>query len=513
MSVTLGDVGTWIARHVELTPMRVAIHFDDEEINYRDLSHLVADLCGVMREHLALTDGARVAYLGANIPEALALFFACARTNLVFVPLNWRLAAPELAAILEDCGASVLFVEDSAVSLARKLTHVLPQAPRVGIRTDAADFPGITHRPRADPWKPATDPTRPLLIVYTSGTTGRPKGAVLTAEAVTTNALNSIHMHSLTAADRVLTCLPLFHVGGLNIQTTPAFAVGATVILQRRFEPGPVLRAIADAKPTLIVLVPATLQALIESAEWATTDLASLRAVTTGSTDVPRELIDAWHARGVPVIQVYGATETAPLAIYQQIDEAYASVGALGRVGLLTEVRLVNARGDDCIDGEAGEVWVRGAHVARGYWNKPDHAAFADGWFRSGDIAVRGPQGRFWFKDRGKNVIISGGENIYPAELERILSALPAVKEGAVVGQPDPRWGAVPIAVIVPRDANVSRAAILQAFDGRVARYKIPKAVIYVDALPRNVMGKVDLGALSALIKEESCVELKSSPP
>ena len=307
--------------------------------------------------------------------------------------------------------------------------------------------------------------------------------------------------------------MPLFHVGGLNIQTTPAFAVGATVILQRRFEPGPVLRAIADAKPTLIVLVPATLQALIESVEWATTDLASLRAVTTGSTDVPRELIDAWYARGVPVIQVYGATETAPLAIYQQIDEAYASVGALGRVGLLTEVRLVNARGDDCTDGEAGEVWVRGAHVARGYWNNADHAAFADGWFRSGDIAVRDPQGRFWFKDRGKNVIISGGENIYPAELERILSALPAVKEGAVVGQPDPRWGAVPIAVIVPRDANVSRAAILQAFDGRVARYKIPKAVIYVDALPRNVMGKVDLGALGALIKEESCVELKSSPP
>jgi fatty-acyl-CoA synthase len=287
-----------------------------------------------------------------------------------------------------------------------------------------------------------------VLIAYTSGTTGRPKGAVFTHRALYCNALNSHDMHGMTAAERVLTILPLFHVGGLNIQTLPALFLGAEVALLPRFEPGATLATIAAFEPTLTVQVPATLKALLEHPAFATTDFSCLRAITTGSTDVPRELIRAFHARGVPVIQVYGATETAPIAIYQKPGDAFTTEGSIGRAGLHTEIRLVRPDGTDCAPDEPGEVWVRGAHLASGYWNGVDPESFAEGWFHSGDVARCDASGLYWFHDRVKNVIISGGENIYPAELERVLNALPGLREAAVVGRPDAHWGAVPVAVV-----------------------------------------------------------------
>jgi fatty-acyl-CoA synthase len=240
---------------------------------------------------------------------------------------------------------------------------------------------------------------------------------------------------------------------------------------------------------------------------WASTELASLRAVATGSMAVPIELIEAIHARGVPVIQVYGSTETAPVAVYQRSHEAFDSVGSMGRVGLHTQVRIVDVGGADVGTGVPGEVLVRGGHVAQGYWNDPESTAkgFAGGWFRSGDIAEVDQQGRFWFKDRIKNVIISGGENIYPAEVERVLRELAGVRECQVIGRPDPRWGMVPVAVVVADGgAGVSREAVLTHFDGRLARFKHPRDVMFLTELPRNAMGKVRLDELARIVSGEA---------
>jgi fatty-acyl-CoA synthase len=339
---------------------------------------------------------------------------------------------------------------------------------------------------------------QPLLIVYTSGTTGQPKGTVLSQAAVACNALNSIHMHGLTARDHVLTVLPMFHVGGLNIQTLPALSCGATVTLHARFDAGATLGAIAADRPTLTLLVPATMQAMIGHPAWGSTDLSSLRAVATGSTDVPVPLIEAFHARGVPAIQVYGSTETGPVCLYQQPGEAFETVGSIGRAARHSDIRLIDEAGREVADGTPGEILVRGGNVAEGYWRQPEltAAAFRDGWYHSGDVALRDERELYWFKDRIKNVIISGGENIYPAELERILHGLPGIAEAAVVGRADARWGEVPVAVVALSDEAVTREAILAAFEGRIARYKAPKDVLFVAALPRNAMGKIDVASL-----------------
>ncbi len=487
------DMLAQVIAHATRSPARIAIHFEGERYTYQEFARLVATYARYFRDELRLAPGARVAYLGANTPAELALLFACAQSGQVLVPLNWRLAAPELNAILSDCDATALVVEVSCLALAEQL-QTTPH--RLSVGAVSPQWRGLPIADAEAPLDIGSDLDQPLLITYTSGTTGRPKGAILSQRALASNARNSIHMHGLTAADRILTTLPLFHVGGMNIQTTPALAVGAEVILFPRFDPGRTLAAIATHRPSLTVLVPATLRAMIEHPLWTTSDLSSLRAVTTGSTDVPIPLIETWHARDVPVIQVYGATETAPIAIYQRIDEARTLIGAIGRAGIETEIRVVTANGDACGDDQPGELWVRGDHVARGYWHDQDADAFRDGWFRTGDVAARDRNGVFWFKDRIKNVIISGGENIYPAELERILCEHPGIKEAAVIGQSDPHWGAVPIAVVVTTQPALDSAAVLAMFKGRVARYKIPKQVLLIDALPRNTMGKVDHAAL-----------------
>ena len=339
----------------------------------------------------------------------------------------------------------------------------------------------------------------PLLMVYTSGTTGTPKGAVLSQQAIEFNALNAVHMHDMCSRDTILTVLPTFHVGGLNIQTTPALYSGAEVILEAQFDPGRWLQLVATRKPTLSVLVPATMHAVMQHPDWSTTSLDSLRSISTGSTDVPPDLIEAFHTRNIPVIQIYGATETGPVAIYQRVNEAKTHVGSIGYPGLHTNVKLVDRDGSEILDQQPGEIWVQGKHVATGYWDvsvgKAD--AFDQGWFPSGDVARRDEDGRYWFVDRIKRIIISGGENIYPIELERILDASDLIEEASVVGKSHERWGAVPIVVAVARNPGVAEADVLALFDQHVARFKRPHGVLFVDALPRNALGKIEYGELS----------------
>jgi fatty-acyl-CoA synthase len=333
------------------------------------------------------------------------------------------------------------------------------------------------------------------LIVYTSGTTGKPKGAVLTQAGLIWNAYNAIAAHDMGQEDHALNALPMFHVGGLNIQGLPVLVAGARVTLHRRFDPAHWLADVAARRPTLSVLVPAMMAAIIARPEWPRTDLGSLRMIHAGSMIVPDSLIQAFHARGVPVGQIYGSTETAPFATVLLKEDARAKVGSAGKPAMHCEVRLVAdpERTSDAAEG-VGEVWVRGPNVMRGYWNAPEatRAALVDGWYRTGDLGRRDADGFYWIVGRSKDVIISGGENIYPAELENVLADCPAIAEAAVVGIADAKWGETACACIVRAPGTgLDEAGVLALFKDRLARYKHPHRVLFMDALPKTAMGKV----------------------
>jgi fatty-acyl-CoA synthase len=491
------DLSDFILRHTAFTPEKPAIRFEGHTLTYAGLAERIEAAARAFKSELGIGRRDRVAVLATNHPDYVVLLYACARLGAMLVPLNWRLAVPEQLFILTDASVSALVVERAFAGVVAPLREAQPKTRIVGL--DFAPAGGVSFEEClsagvGDGRSPHTDLSAPLLVVYTSGTTGRPKGAVLRQEALFWNGIMSQHMHGLTAGDHVLTVLPLFHVGGLNIQTTPALHHGATVTLHSRFAPEATLAAIARDRPTRTVLVPATIQAVIDHPAWASTDFSSLRALTTGSTIVPQNLIDAFEARGVPVLQVYGSTETCPIAVYTTLHVERFRAGSTGLPGLACEAKVVNDSGVEVAPGVPGEIAVRGPNVFFEYWGDETatRESLRDGWYLSGDIGTRDEDGYFAIHDRKKNLIISGGENIYPAEIERVLLTHPAVAEAAVIGRSDRKWQEVPIAYVVLRAGVAAHAEALKAHVAtELARFKVPREVVFVDALPRNAMGKV----------------------
>ena len=486
-----------IARNAAFTPDKVALHFEGEATTYRGFAARIEAAGGILSRSLGVAPGDRVAVLGLNHPDILVLLYACARIGAILLPLNWRLAVAEQVFILQDADVKVLLLDEAFAGLLPAFGASCPDSQVVGhdfLPAGGRSWRDLMAKADAAPVEPVGDLSAPLLIVYTSGTTGRPNGAVLTQDALVFNGLMSQHMHGLTARDHVLSVLPFFHVGGLNIQTSPALQTGATVTIHPRFTPEATLQAIARDRPSLTLLVPATLQALIEHPGFDEADLSSLRAISTGSTYVPQGLIDAIEARGIPVLQVYGATETCPVAIYTRIEGDRRRPGSTGLPGLFCEARIVDEAGRAVPSGCSGEICIRGPQVFSGYWRNPEASAEAlvDGWFRTGDIGLADADGYVVVHDRKKNMIISGGENIYPAEIERVLLTHSDIAEAAVVGRRDPRWGEVPVALVVLRvGAACSADEVLEHVRRDLARFKVPREIRFVDSLPRNALGKI----------------------
>ena len=482
-----------IERNAAFTPDKPALRFEDAVWDYAFLARRIEALARAMKSQLGVHRGDRVAVLALNRPDYLALLYACARLGAMLVPLNWRLAVPERVFILRDAGVKAVFVAAGFEAVVPPLVDALPQA-RIVALDDAAAFGALLDAGTGDGREPHVGFSTPLLIVYTSGTTGRPKGAVLTQQALLVNGMMSHHMHAMTADDHVLTVLPFFHVGGLNIQTTPALHLGATVTIHARFDPGATLAAITRDRPGLIVLVPSTIQALRAHPAWHATDLSCLRAMTTGSSIVPQSLIDTFTDRGVPALQVYGATETCPIAIYTRLGGDLTRPGSTGLPGLLCDARIVDADGSDVPANVPGEILIRGDNVLIEYWGNEAATAEAlrEGWYWTGDIARRDADGYFTVLERKRNVIISGGENVYPAEIELVLQEHKAVLEAAAIGVPDPRWQEVPLAFVVLREGAMVEAEELRAHVAtQLARFKLPREIVIVPDLPRNALGKV----------------------
>jgi fatty-acyl-CoA synthase len=487
-----------IERHAGFQPDRVLLRFEGEEITWRAFQARIEQASAGLARRAGVRAGDHVAYLGYNHPDMLVLFLALARLGAVFVPLNFRLAVPELRAILDHVMAGRLVAgagfHEAAVALAPAggaRGRVLMQAPPVGQASGAMRWEDLVA-PGIEPVEALGQGSDPVMIVYTSGTTGQPKGAVHTQNAVIWNAINATDYQGLTRDDHVLSALPMFHVGGLCIQTMPALHVGATVTMHARFDAGAWLREVARSRPSISLHVPTTMKAVIDHPDWATADLSSLRMLNTGSSTVPESLIQSFLDRGVPVTQVYGSTETGPVSIYLKAEDAWAHLGSTGKPGLHVDVRLVDGQGSDVPRGEVGEIWVRSPALMSGYWADPDNPGFRDGWFRSGDLARVDEDGYYHVAGRSKDMIISGGENIYPAEIENVLAACPAIAESAVVGMPDERWGEVAVAAVVALPGmSLDEDAVLALFQGRIARYKHPRRVVFFEVLPKSAIGKV----------------------
>jgi fatty-acyl-CoA synthase len=491
------DLSDLIERNAAFTPDKAAIIFEDEILSYAGFNTRIEQTARALNAEFGVSHGDRVAILSLNRPDYLVLLYACARLGAMLVPLNWRLAVAEQMFMLSDASAKVLVLEQAFAEILPALEKSLPDTSIVGLDFVAprgSAFDALLTQAHGDGRNPYTNLTCPLLIVYTSGTTGRPKGAVLRQEALLWNGVMSQHMHGLTSGDHVLTVLPFFHVGGLNIQTTPALHFGATVTIHPRFTPDMTLAAIARERPTLTVLVPAIIQAVTDHADWHSTDLSSLKAVSTGSTIVPPHLIDRFVARGVPVLQVYGSTETCPVAVYTRLGGDLSRVGSTGLPGLCCEAAVLDDAGIELPPGTPGEIAVRGPNVFCEYWRNQEatREVLHDGWYRTGDIGLRDADGYFWVHDRKKNLIISGGENIYPAEVERVLLEHPDVSECGVIGRPDPKWDEVPVAYVIRRAGCVVESENLKAHvQAQLARFKVPRDIVFVDDLPRTALGKV----------------------
>lgn len=438
-----------------------------------------ADAETALLQRLGVTAGDSIGWLAYNSQRTLAMLLACRRLGARWVPLNWRLAPAELAMIAAHAGLQHLLHDDDHAALA---AQVLQRVPLPQARAEG-HLPGD------------------VMLVYTSGTTGQPKGAIHTAAGMDANIAAAIDCQDLGPATRCLAVLPMFHVGGLCIQVLPTLAAGGTVRLHARFDPGAWLRDVASWRPTTSLLVPAAMRAIVEHPGWPTADLSSLAFVNSGSQVVPVSLIQAFHARGIPVTQVYGSTETGPVSIVLRPDEAMAHVGRVGRPALGVTVQLA----------ADGEILLKAPNLLRAYHRSAAPAFDADGWFHTGDLACQHPDGLYEVTGRSKELIISGGENIHPAEIENLLAAHPAIAECCVIGLPDPRWGEVPVLVVVPRAGSTVDEPALQAlFDERLARFKHPRRIVVADALPKTALGKVQRAALAQTLLQHTPLQ---APP
>jgi fatty-acyl-CoA synthase len=489
-------LGSWIARRRAKSEGDIAIVHAGRSYRYEEFADRIDRLAAALRAGGA-AKGDRIVYLGNNHPDFLTTFFACGAIGGIFVPLNTRLAPRELEYMIEDCAARVLILHEEVRELARAAAWSSGITRRIVV-DGPAETPAVES---LDDLLAATPPLDveievghddPAMILYTSGTTGRPKGAVLTHGNLTWNALNVLVDYDVTSHERALMIAPMFHVAALGMGALPTLLKGGMLVLQERVEPGEVLAAIERHRITSLSGVPTTFQMLAEHPDWATTDLSSLGKLTCGGSSVPTRVADAYEERGLSFSSGYGMTETSPGATSLPARKARAHSGSSGLPHFFTDVRIVGPDGEPLPAGQDGEIEIAGPNVSREYWLRPDATrdSHHGEWFRSGDIGRVDADGYLTISDRLKDLIISGGENIYPAEVEQLIMERPEIASVAVIGVPDERWGEVPLAIVVAR-SEITADDVLTHLTGRIAKYKIPRAVIFVDELPRTASGKV----------------------
>jgi fatty-acyl-CoA synthase len=490
-------LGSMIGRRAHLSPDLPALTFEGETWTYAQMLDRIDRFATVLADG-GVSRGDRVAYLGLNHPNFLVTLFAAARLAATFVPLNFRLTGPELSFIVGDAGVHTIVADDAHQALIDGIRDELPCRVHLSSETEVDAWPAMDAlmadaAPLAEAVRADADDV--AVIMYTSGTTGRPKGAMLTHANIAWNNVNALHAIDLGADEVALVVAPLFHIGGLNVTTLLVWQKGGHIVLHRSFDPAAAVRAIEEHGITNMFGVPAMYLFMSQVPGFDRADLSSVRVFVVGGAPCPEPLIEQYLAKGAPFAQGYGLTETAPMATFLLPRDALAKVGSAGQPPLYTDVRCVDEEGRPVPAGERGEICIKGPNIMAGYWNRPDATAEvidADGWFHSGDLGYLDEQGYLYVVDRVKDMVISGGENVYPAEVESVLQGHPAIADVAVVGLPDERWGEAVTAIVVPSGDEAPTLDAVRDFAGsRLAKFKLPTRLQVVDELPRNPAGKI----------------------
>ncbi|GHP00018.1 acid--CoA ligase [Reticulibacter mediterranei] len=495
--MTFINLGEWPGQRELLTPEKIGLidGRTSARFSYRALNLRARALAAYLKQSYHIRQRERVAVLAFNAPEYLDVLFACALLGAILVPLNWRLSIRELNLILNDCSPSLLLhdlsLSERAGEIASSLSATLPQLQLCAF--DA--FPGEDTTLAAQV-RPSTsnDGEEPVIILYTSGTTGVPKGVMLSHRMITWNAINTQVSWGLRETDITPTFSPFFHAGGLNVLTTPLYHLGGTIVLLADSHPQTILRAIERERCTVVFAVPTVFQNVLEHPDFTTTDCTSVRFCVTGGSPCPLTVIQGYAKHGLEFRQGYGLTEVGVNCFSLAPEDAVRKAGSVGRPVFHSRARIVDDADNDVAPGEVGELVLDGPHVCTGYWQQPKATAEArrGGWWHTGDLVRYDTEGYYFIVGRKKDMFISGGENIYPAEVEHIIATHPGVLEVSVISRPDPLWGEVGLAVVVPRvPRRLSAEEILNYCADKLAGYKLPRAVYFSEALPRNAMGKV----------------------
>jgi len=491
----------WISKWAIYYPDKIAIkeYETGRTLSYKQLNNVANYLSNYFLNELKLKTGDRVVILAENSLEHIVLFSVAQKTGLILVPLNYRLAPRELDYQLNDSEPQLIITEKKYLENVSclKSFQIISNKLNLDVLIDIVEnekdknhfFDSIED----------FDENHPVFILYTSGTTGLPKGALYTHKMLFWNSINTALRLDITSNDRSISCTPMFHTGGWNVIPTPFLHHGAYVCLMKKFDPAIVLKLLEEEKATMFMAVPTMLSMMAQSPDFDKVDLSSVKYFIIGGEPMPLPLIEVWHEKGVPIRQGYGLTEVGPSVTSLHQDDAVRKMGSIGKINFYLKYKIVDDNGNEVKQGEVGEFILKGPSVTPGYWRNPTATSesLKNGWFYTGDLVREDEDGFLYVVDRKKNMFISGGENVYPAEIEKFLYTHPLIQEVAVIGVPDEKWGEVGKAYIKLKEgASISPDELKKYCEGNLARYKIPKYFEIIEEIPKSETGKINKKAL-----------------
>jgi fatty-acyl-CoA synthase len=490
----------WLKKWSQYSPGKTAIQDGEtgRAISYQQLYQLSCWGAFFLKNKYQIKKGDRVAVLAQNELEFVILFFALQRLGAILVPINYRLTAREVEYILQNSDPRLVLTEPAFVNLLENLYEgpiLLLQGERSFAEALLVEGSKEIREEKSKKGISAflAQEEDPVMILYTSGTTGAPKGAILTLKMIFWNSLNTTMRLNISQGDRTVIFLPFFHTGAWNVLTTPFLHRGATLYFLKKFDAEKVLSLLEDEKCTILFGVPTTMDMLSRSMRFQKTDLSQVRYAVVGGEPMPLPLIETWHKKGIPVRQGYGLTEFGPNVFSLNEEDTLRKIGSIGFANFYTETKIVSENGQEVGPGEVGELWLKGPMCMKGYWRneKATTETIRDGWLATGDLALCDEEGYHYIVGRKKEMYKSGGENVYPVEVEQVLLSLEGIRETAVIGVSDPKWGEVGKAFIVLENSDLSLEEIQNHCLKNLAKFKVPKYFEFKNTLPKGDSGKI----------------------
>lgn len=493
----------WVAKWAKYSPASLFLREHERGLqwNYSEFNKRTNAFANYLKNDIRITKGDRIAIYSRNRSEHVMLFLACIKTGAILVPLNFRLTQREIDVMISDAEPTIFFYEKDLYDQVNLLSsvHKIKYKSDLSQITQFLTEPIVTHGEIGNTHHNENDI---VMILYTAGTTGIPKGVIVTNKMLFWNSVNTSLRLDLTSSDHTQSFAPFFHTGGWNVLFTPFLHQGASHTLLTNFDADLILQLMEKEKTTILFGVPTMLQMMAESPYFSEVDLSSVRYAIVGGAPMPIPLINTWHEKGIYIRQGYGLTEVGPNCFSLHQNDAIRKKGSIGFPNFYIEAKIMDESGKEVNDNKVGELWLKSPVVTPGYWRKDKETSesITDGWFHTGDMVIKDEEGYYFVVDRKKNMYISGGENVFPAEIESVIYSNDAIKEVAIIGVPDDRWGEVGKAFIVLRKpGSINKKDLINYCEGKLAKYKIPKHIVFLDTLPKNEAGKVDKKKLKAI--------------